>query len=206
MWPRFAKDHNLKRAIYGSYILKFGQNPASSLGDVLWSNCWRHNTWWTWPWSEQPLIIIYNQCLIRIKMSCKYNDFGFNSCGKMNISRFFPYKCIRNQIWPCHKVGQGQPRIIICANLVGSKSPILHTMSQGHWPYIPKKIFLKGLYHIWVWWSSWSCDWEHLCKLSFSHPKELPYEIWIGQVVSEKIENVDNRPTTDRHTTETLAY
>ena len=28
----------------------------------------------------------------------------------MNISRFYPYKCIRNQIWPCHKVGQGQAR------------------------------------------------------------------------------------------------
>ena len=41
------------------------------------------------------------------------------SYRKMNISRFFPYKCIRNQILPCCKVGQGQPRIIICAILVG---------------------------------------------------------------------------------------
>ena len=30
--------------------IKFGQNPASSLGDVVWSNCWRqttHNAWRT---------------------------------------------------------------------------------------------------------------------------------------------------------------
>ena len=52
----------------------------------------------------------------------------------LNI-RFFPNKCIRNQVWPCHKVGQGQPRLIICANLVGPTSPMLHTKSQGHWPF-----------------------------------------------------------------------
>ena len=32
------------------------------------------------------------------------------------------------------EVGQGQPRFIICANLIGPTSPILHTKSQGHWP------------------------------------------------------------------------
>ena len=32
------------------------------------------------------------------------------------------------------KVGQGQPIFIICANLVGPTSPMLHTKSQGHRP------------------------------------------------------------------------
>ena len=31
-------------------------------------------------------------------ISWKYYDFCLNSYRKMNISRFFPYKCIRNQI------------------------------------------------------------------------------------------------------------
>ena len=31
----------------------------------------------------------------------------------------------------CQDVGQGQPRIIICAILVGPTSPMLHTKSQG---------------------------------------------------------------------------
>ena len=53
----------------------------------------------------------------------------------MNISRFFQYKCIRNQIWPCRKKDQGQPRFIICANLVGPSSPMLYTKSQSHWPF-----------------------------------------------------------------------
>ena len=33
------------------------------------------------------------------------------------------------------KKDQGQPRFIICANLVGPTSPILHTKSQDHWPF-----------------------------------------------------------------------
>ena len=53
----------------------------------------------------------------------------------MNISRFFQYICITNQIWPCRKKDQGQPRFTICANMVGPTSPMLYTKSQGHWPF-----------------------------------------------------------------------
>ena len=35
----------------------------------------------------------------------------------------------------CHEVDQGQPRFIICANLVGPTSLMLLTKSQGHWPF-----------------------------------------------------------------------
>ena len=31
----------------------------------------------------------------KVNISRKYYDFGLNSYRKMNISRFFPYKCIR---------------------------------------------------------------------------------------------------------------
>ena len=34
----------------------------------------------------------------------------------MNISRIFQYKCISNQIWPCHKKGQEKPRFLIYEN------------------------------------------------------------------------------------------
>ena len=57
-------------------------------------------------------------------------------------TRFFRNKCIRNQIWPCHKVGQ--PRLIICANLVEPTSPMLHTKSQGHWPFDSREDILRG--------------------------------------------------------------
>ena len=44
-----------------------------------------------------------------------------------------PYKSIREQSWPCHKVGQGQPMIIIWKHFEGlPESSMLYTMSEGH--------------------------------------------------------------------------
>ena len=83
---------------------------------------------------------------------------------------FFPYKSIRNQIWPCHKIGQGQLRVIIWANLVILEHPMLHTKFQGHWPFGSREEDFLRFYHIWEWRPSWSCDQEHLSKLSFPHP------------------------------------
>ena len=42
---------------------------------------------------------------------------------------------MRDQIWPCCKIGQGQPRVIIWTNYYGPKAPMLHTKPQGHWPF-----------------------------------------------------------------------
>ena len=39
------------------------------------------------------------------------------------------------QIWPCRKIGQGQPRVIIWTNYDGTMAPMLHTKPQGHWPF-----------------------------------------------------------------------
>ena len=51
---------------------------------------------------------------------------------KSIVLPFSPYKSIMDQIWPCRKIGQGQPRIIIWANLVVLEYPMLHTNFQGH--------------------------------------------------------------------------
>ena len=40
-------------------------------------------------------------------------------------------------------VGLGQPRIIICESLVEPTFPMLHTMSQAHWPFYFRNDF-KG--------------------------------------------------------------
>ena len=45
-------------------------------------------------------------------------------------------------------------------------------------PVLEKKI-LKGFYHIWAWRASWSCDMDHLYKLSFPLSKEAPHKIWL---------------------------
>ena len=49
----------------------------------------------------------------------------------MNISRYI-YEITFGFVV---KKDQGQPRLIICANLVGLTSQMLHTKSQGHWPF-----------------------------------------------------------------------
>ena len=51
----------------------------------------------------------------------------------------FPYKSIREKIWPCHKIIQGQPKTIIWTNFVGFQYPMLYTRFflytkfQAHW-------------------------------------------------------------------------
>ena len=67
----------------------------------------------------------------------------------------------------------------------------MHTKFQGHRLFGSREEdFLRF---------SWSCDQEDLSKLSFSHPVEVPYEIWlIGPVVSGvKMFKECRRRTTD---------
>ena len=56
---------------------------------------------------------------------------------------------------------------------------------------------LKVVYRIWAWRSSWSCDRDHLNKVSFPHPKESPYEIVLNLPSGFKGEDVcvDGRTT-----------
>ena len=37
--------------------------------------------------------------------------------------------------------------------------------------------YFKVFYHIWAWRPSWSCDLDHLYKISFPLPKEAPHKI-----------------------------
>ena len=53
----------------------------------------------------------------------------------MNISRFSNINALGIEFGLAIKKDQGQPRFIICANLVGPTSPMLYTKSQGHWPF-----------------------------------------------------------------------
>ena len=56
---------------------------------------------------------------------------------------------------------------------------MLHTKFQGHRPFSSREELLRFLPYIWAWWPSWSCDQDSLNKLSFPHPREAPYEIWL---------------------------
>ena len=53
---------------------------------------------------------------------------------KINSFHFFLWKSLSYQIWPCRKIGQGQPRVIIWTNYDGLESPMLHTKFRGNPP------------------------------------------------------------------------
>ena len=70
----------------------------------------------------------------------------YNSFWKIHYFTLFPIKSIRDQIWPCRKIGQGQLRVIIWTNLGVLEYPMLHTNFQGHWPFGSREEdFLKFL-------------------------------------------------------------
>ena len=77
---------------------------------------------------------------------------------KIHCFTFFPYKSIRDQIWPWHKTVQGHPRDIIWSNLAVLEYPKLHTNFHGHQPFGSREDDFLGFYHIWAWRPNWSCD------------------------------------------------
>ena len=92
---------------------------------------------------------------------------------KLTLWAFGSGELISDQIRPCRKIGQGQPRVIIWTNLVVLMHLTQHTKFQGHRNFGSRKEdFL-------TWRPSWSCDLDHLNKLSFPHPREAPHEIWL---------------------------
>ena len=55
---------------------------------------------------------------------------------------------------------------------------MLYAKFQDHRTSGSGEDFLKKNYHIWAWQPSWSCDLDHLYKLSIPLPEEAPHEIW----------------------------
>ena len=103
---------------------------------------------------------------------------------------FSPYKSIRDQIWLCCKIGQGQPRVTIWTNYDEPESQMLHTKPQGHWP------FGFGEEDFWRVFEGWPRPREQ----TFVSPSHW-VSIWnlavIGQAVLEKIFENGGRRTDD---------
>ena len=118
-----------------------------------------------------------------------------NSFWKIHCFTFFPHKSIRDQIWPCRKIGQGQPRVIIWTNLVVLEHPMLHTKFQGHWPFgCGEEDFLRFLPYMGM--AAILVMWPGPFEQTFVPPSQGG-SMWnlasIGLVVSEEkmFENLD---------------
>ena len=119
----------------------------------------------------------------------------------------FPYKSIRDQIWPCRKIGQGQPRVIIWTNLIVLEHPMLHTKFQGHRTFGSwKEDFLRFLPYMGM--VAILVMWLRPFDQTFVPPHQRS-SIWnltlIGPVVSEEkmFKECGHQTTDDRQTTET---
>ena len=67
---------------------------------------------------------------------------------------------------------------MISINYDGPASPMLHTKFRGNQPTgSGEEDFLRFLLFIAN--PSWSCDLDHLYKLSFPLPKDAPHEVWL---------------------------
>ena len=84
-----------------------------------------------------------------------------------------------NLCWPCHKIGQGHPRVMIYINFVELLSLMLHAKFQNHRLSGPGEDNFQRFLLFIAMWPSWSCDLDHLYKLSFSLPKNAPHDVWL---------------------------
>ena len=98
-------------------------------------------------------------------------------------------------------MGQGQPRIIIWANLAGPTTPMLHTKSQGYQPFGSGEDFWRvftiyghggHLGHV------TKTIWTNFCS-PIIRRLHIKYEInWPSSFRGEDFENVDGRQTDHR--------
>ena len=98
---------------------------------------------------------------------------------KSIVLPFSPNKSIGDQIWPCRKIGQCQPRIIVWTNLVVLSTECYIPTFKVISLLVPKKKIFSGFYHIWTWGPYWSCDLDHLNKFSFPYPMKSSVWNWI---------------------------
>ena len=75
-----------------------------------------------WPWPSYSHIFI---------ILCNFRSQAAKVL-KINSFHFFLQKSLSYQIWPCRKIGQGQPRIIIWTNYDKQESSMLHTKFHGN--------------------------------------------------------------------------
>ena len=75
------------------------------------------------------------------------------------------YKSIRKQIWPCHKNGHGQPRVIIWYSSTRCCTPSFKVIGL----LVLKKIFFTIYRHGHVTWNIWT-------NFHFPHPMETQFD------------------------------
>ena len=131
-------------------------------------------------WSCKTLTWYLGQAQNKVwfKMAQSFLRIGFRSQAAKVLKNqqfsLFPIDKPVTKFWPCCKIGQGQPTVIIWTNYDGQESPMRHT--NFRWKSVHQfrsGRFLKGFYHIWAWRPSWWCDHHRVKKFSFPSSESL---------------------------------
>ena len=121
-------------------------------------------------------------------INCIYQLWHHRLQWKIHCFTFLRYKSIRNQIWPCRKLGHCQPRVIIWTNLVVLEHPMLHTKFQGQQSFGSREEdFLRFLPYMGM--AATLVMWPGPFEKTFvppSHKSSTWNLTLIGSVVSEK--------------------
>ena len=163
--------------IWAKHKIKFGSKWPNHFWEkpvLIFKLKWPWAKVKKWPW---PSILTYLHYLNRLQVT------GCDSSEKSKVFTFF-YRSLSYQILPCHRIGQGQPRVIIWTNYDGQESPMLHTKFCGNQSIDSREeVFWRVFYHIWAWQPFWSCDQHHVNKFSFPWTWKLTYKIrlWLAQ-------------------------
>ena len=170
MWPETFEQIFIPHISWRLHK-KFGFNRPSGL--------WAKQDWKCWIWVtldevQWMTFEIHNgSCTHLVDWIYQLWYHRLNSFWKIHYFTLFPYKSIRDQIWPWRKIGQGQLSVIIWTNLEVLEYPMPQTNFQGHWPFSSREEdFLRFLQY-------WSCAIDHLNKLAFPYSMEAPHEIWL---------------------------
>ena len=153
---------------WGNYVL------------MCWWNSNMSDLGWEVKGQPRTLKLIYSHCLIWFNISSEKNDFGLNSFQKMKFSKKKSH---------LNALGRN-----LTLTLSRSRSTSVHRLNKFSRPHIPnatyqvpsssafsfwRRRFLNGLYYIWAWQSSWSCDQNILHKFWLTYHKESSHEIWV---------------------------
>ena len=112
--------------IWAKHKIKFGSKWPNHFWEkpvLIFKRKWPWAKVKKWPW---PSILAY------LHYPNWFQVTGCKSSEKSTVFTFSYRIKLCYQIWPCRKIGQGQPRIIIWTNYDGQESSMRHTKFRGN--------------------------------------------------------------------------
>ena len=155
--------------------------------DLGWPNGFWEDVWKCW-WGQNLSALDQGQRMTLTSDTCIsscitiYTNFYIIDCNsfwEIYYLGVFLYKSIWNKIWSLWKkskmyLGSSFEKTSLGSTQVpNAVYQVSILLAIRFWRRLNFNVF----YHIWAWWPSWSCDQDHLNKLSFPHPIKGPHEI-----------------------------